>query len=138
MKKDPRIFIDHILECIELVEDYLHGKTAEDFMGSTQLQDAVIRRIEIIGEATKNLPQDFNVLFHFSAGGRGEPFNHFRKVTPPDSQTVVRTNKDTLYSMSIVDTEKGATITVPETPKGRKRCSQVLRYKMHCAADSET
>ncbi len=61
MKKDPRIFIDHILECIELVEDYLHGKTAEDFMGSTQLQDAVIRRIEIIGEATKNLPQDYKL-----------------------------------------------------------------------------
>ena len=32
---------------------------------------------------------------------------------------MVRMNKDTLYSMSIVDTEKGATITVPETPKGR-------------------
>ena len=77
-------------------------------------------------------------MFHFSAGGRGEPFNHFHKVTPPDSQTVVRMNKDTLYSMSIVDTEKDATITVPETPKGRKRRSQVPRYKMHCAADSET
>jgi uncharacterized protein with HEPN domain len=59
VKKDPQVFIDHILECIELVEDYLRGKTVEDFMGSTQLQDAVIRRIEIIGEATKNLPQDF-------------------------------------------------------------------------------
>lgn len=59
MKKDPQLFIDHILECIELVEDYLNGKTVEDFMASTQLQDAVIRRIEIIGEATKNLPQDF-------------------------------------------------------------------------------
>ena len=59
MKKDPQIFIDHILECIELVEDYLNGKSIEDFMGSSQLQDAVIRRIEIIGEATKNLPQDF-------------------------------------------------------------------------------
>lgn len=59
MKKDPQVFIDHILECIELIEGYLHGKRVEDFMASTQLQDAVIRRIEIIGEATKNLPQDF-------------------------------------------------------------------------------
>lgn len=59
MKKDPQVFIDHILECIELVEDYLNRKSIEDFMASTQLQDAVIRRIEIIGEATKNLPQDF-------------------------------------------------------------------------------
>jgi len=59
VKKDPQVFIDHILECIELVEDYLNRKSIEDFMASTQLQDAVIRRIEIIGEATKNLPQDF-------------------------------------------------------------------------------
>ncbi len=59
MNKDPQVFIDHILECIELVEEYLHGKTVDDFMASTQLQDAIIRRIEIIGEATKNLPQGF-------------------------------------------------------------------------------
>ncbi len=56
MKKDPRVFIAHILECIDLVEEYLRGKSVDDFMASTQLQDAVIRRIEIIGEATKNLP----------------------------------------------------------------------------------
>ena len=59
MKKDPQVFVDHILECIRLIEDYLHGKTLEDFLGSVQLQDAVIRRVEIIGEAAKNLPQDF-------------------------------------------------------------------------------
>ena len=59
MKKDPRVFIDHILECIELIEDYLSDKTMDEFLASSQLQDAVIRRIEIIGEATKKLPQDF-------------------------------------------------------------------------------
>ncbi|NPV58386.1 MAG: DUF86 domain-containing protein [Actinobacteria bacterium] len=59
MKKDPRVFIAHILECIDLVEEYLRGKSVDDFMASTQLQDAVIRRIEIIGEATKNLPLEF-------------------------------------------------------------------------------
>jgi len=59
VKKDPQVFVDHILECIGLIEDYLRGKTLEDFLGSVQLQDAVIRRVEIIGEAAKNLPQDF-------------------------------------------------------------------------------
>jgi uncharacterized protein with HEPN domain len=58
MKKDPRIFIDHILECIDLIEGYLNGKTKDDFLESTQLQDAVIRRIEIIGEAVRNIPLD--------------------------------------------------------------------------------
>ena len=59
MKKDPRVFIEHILECIELIEKYLLERSIDDFLASTQLQDAVIRRIEIIGEATKKLPQDF-------------------------------------------------------------------------------
>lgn len=33
MKKDPQVFVDHILECIGLIEDYLRGKTLEDFLG---------------------------------------------------------------------------------------------------------
>lgn len=56
MKKDPKVFLDHILECIELIEDYTKGKLKEDFLNSTELQDAVMRRIEVIGEAVKNIP----------------------------------------------------------------------------------
>ena len=52
------------------------------------------------------------------AGGINK-FFHFRRPTPLDKQSVIRMNKDTLYSMGIVDTGGGATITVPETPKGR-------------------
>ena len=55
-QKDPKIFISHILECIEKIEQYLQGKSKEDVLDSSQLQDAVIRRIEIIGEAAKNIP----------------------------------------------------------------------------------
>jgi hypothetical protein len=52
------------------------------------------------------------------AGGVNR-FYHFRRPTPLDKQNVVRMNRDTLYSMGIVDTSKGATITVPELPKDR-------------------
>jgi len=45
------------------------------------------------------------------AGGVNR-FYHFRRPTPLDKQNVVRMNRDTLYSMGIVDTSKGATITV--------------------------
>lgn len=44
---------------------------------------------------------------------------HFRTPTPLDKQTVIRMNLDTLYSMGVVDTVGGATITVPEMPKDR-------------------
>ena len=56
MKKDPLVFITHIIECIELIEKYIKGKTKKEFLQDIQLQDSVIRRIEIIGEATKNIP----------------------------------------------------------------------------------
>lgn len=56
MKKDVLIFLEHILESIDIIDDYSKGATEEIFLGSPQLQDAVIRRIEIIGEAIKNIP----------------------------------------------------------------------------------
>ena len=59
MKKDILIFLEHILESIDLIEDYTEGTTEEKFLNSPQLQDAVIRRIEIIGEAIKNIPMEF-------------------------------------------------------------------------------
>lgn len=59
MKKDAKIFLKHILESIEKIEEFMKGVSKERFLNSVQLQDAVIRRLEIIGEATKNLPTEF-------------------------------------------------------------------------------
>jgi uncharacterized protein with HEPN domain len=56
MKKDVLIFLDHILESIDLMDKYTEQANEESFLSSPQLQDAVIRRIEIIGEAIKNIP----------------------------------------------------------------------------------
>ncbi|HUU78743.1 MAG TPA: DUF86 domain-containing protein [candidate division Zixibacteria bacterium] len=56
--KQPKVFIQHILDSINLIEKYLKGKNKEAFLASDQLQDAVIRRLEIIGEAVKNLPEE--------------------------------------------------------------------------------
>ena len=58
MKKNGKIFLTHILESINLVEEYLKGKRKLDFLNTKQLQDSVIRTIEIIGEAIKNIPND--------------------------------------------------------------------------------
>jgi len=46
-------------------------------------------------------------------------FKHDRTPPPVDQQPIVRMNKDTLYSGAIVDTEGGATVTVPEIAGGR-------------------
>jgi len=58
MNKDPKIFIEHILESIARIEDYTKHITKKEFLNSKQIQDAVIRRIEIIGEAAKNIPSE--------------------------------------------------------------------------------
>ncbi len=59
MKKDPLIFLKHIFECVNKIEEYLKGISKEEFLKNTQLQDAIIRRIEVMGEAIKNLPIEF-------------------------------------------------------------------------------
>lgn len=58
MKKDTKILLEHILDSIKLIEEYVKDRNKSDFLKSTQLQDSVIRRVEIIGEAVKNLPND--------------------------------------------------------------------------------
>ncbi len=62
MKKDPAVFLGHILESMYLVEGYLKGVTEERFLKDSALQDAVIRLIEIMGEAVKNIPEDEKAL----------------------------------------------------------------------------
>ncbi|WP_445474194.1 HepT-like ribonuclease domain-containing protein [Methanococcoides methylutens] len=57
--KDPEVFIRHILDSIEKIEAFTYNKTEDDFFSDVQLQDATIRRIEIIGEASKNIPEEF-------------------------------------------------------------------------------
>jgi len=49
VKRDPRVLIEHILESIELIEEYLRGVSREEFFRSREKQDAVIGRLEIIG-----------------------------------------------------------------------------------------
>ena len=59
MAKDIVVFLKHIIESAELIENYISNLQPIDFFASTQIQDSVIRRLEIIGEAVKNIPDDF-------------------------------------------------------------------------------
>lgn len=56
MKKDPEVFLAHILESIQLIEEYSKNVTKAKFLNDRSTQDAIMRRLEIIGEAVKNLP----------------------------------------------------------------------------------
>ncbi len=54
MKKDPAVYIRHIHDCIIRIEDYVEeGRAA--FFNDHKTQDAVIRNLEVIGQAVKDL-----------------------------------------------------------------------------------
>ena len=58
MKKNPRIFLEHILESILEIKNYTTGLTKSQFSHDKKTQDAVIRRLEIIGEAARRLSDE--------------------------------------------------------------------------------
>lgn len=48
-------YLGHIHEAIERIETYTPGMTADEFVSNRLVQDAVIRNLEIIGEASRNI-----------------------------------------------------------------------------------
>lgn len=59
MVKDPSVYLADIFECIKQIEEYTAHITFSEFDDDRKTQDAVMRRIEIIGEAVKNLSDEF-------------------------------------------------------------------------------
>jgi len=61
--KRELLFLEDIIGSIILIEEYINDISEDDFYKSTQLQDAVIRRIEIIGEATKKITEATKIKY---------------------------------------------------------------------------
>jgi uncharacterized protein with HEPN domain len=59
MMKADTVYLRHILDAIARIEKYTEGVDYEDFMDDDLVQAGVMREIEIIGEATKRLSQQF-------------------------------------------------------------------------------
>jgi uncharacterized protein with HEPN domain len=55
--KDDRVYLRHILDAIDKIESYV-AVGRDVFMSASHWQDAVIRQLEIVGGATKNLSRD--------------------------------------------------------------------------------
>jgi len=56
MKRDLRLYYQDILDSIDLIEDYIKKKNYWKFRRDKKIVDAVIRRIEVIGEAIRGIP----------------------------------------------------------------------------------
>ncbi len=57
-QRDDTVYLLHILEAIDRVQEYVSSLDAGGFLKSRLIQDGVIRQIEIIGEASKNLSRE--------------------------------------------------------------------------------
>jgi len=58
MKSDT-VYMKHILDAANQIQGYVRGMTYETFVTTRLVQDGVIRQFEIIGEAAKNLSDEF-------------------------------------------------------------------------------
>ena len=56
--RDVRVYFQDILESIAAIERYTAGMDWDAFASNGQTQDSVIRRLEIIGEAVKGIPEE--------------------------------------------------------------------------------
>lgn len=55
--------LDDILICMEKIQSYINGITYEQFIDDFKTQDAVIRNIEVIGEAAKHLSDNLRLKY---------------------------------------------------------------------------
>lgn len=57
--KDDSIYIDHIANSIDRILEYIADKDPVSFEEDSMAHDAVVRQLEIMGEATKNISREF-------------------------------------------------------------------------------
>jgi uncharacterized protein with HEPN domain len=55
MIKSDLAYIEHILDCIRKISEFSDGLTSKEFRTNELVQDAIIRNIEVIGEASKKI-----------------------------------------------------------------------------------
>ena len=58
MHRDYRLYLDDILEAIDRIREYVQGMDDEGFFSDRKTQDAVVRNLEVIGEASRNLSDE--------------------------------------------------------------------------------
>jgi uncharacterized protein with HEPN domain len=62
MPRDYKVFLEDILEAIAKIRRYTGGLSLQTFTADAKTLDAVIRNLEIIGEAVKQIPEEIRSL----------------------------------------------------------------------------
>ncbi len=62
-ERDATVYLYDILESCDRIIEYCQGISESDFYDSQEKQDAVFRRIQIIGDASKHIPENIRVKY---------------------------------------------------------------------------
>lgn len=72
MLRNYKFYLEDILSSIHRIREYIGNASFEDFVEDQKTIDAVIRNLEIIGEASRNIPQEVKDRY---------PFVEWKKIT---------------------------------------------------------
>ena len=107
------IFIRHVLENIEEIEKFSKDISKKELFADKQKQYAIIRAIEIIGEAVKNLPKKF-----------------IRKYPEVEWKEIVGTRDKLIHHYFGVDLEMIWKIIKYDIPKLKKQIEKILKNEL--------
>lgn len=101
--RDYRVHLGDILDAIERIETYASGYTLETFRTDSKTLDAVVRNLEIIGEAAKRIPDSVreaypSIAWHPAAAMRDFLIHDYPEV---DAEAVWDTIQSDLSSFKI-------------------------------------
>ncbi len=109
MNKRDLVYIKHIRDAIELIFEYTKDLDKESFNVKKMTQDATIREIEIIGEATKNVSKNFRDKY---------PDVHWKKITGMRDKLI--------HGYFNVDVEKVWNVIAKDIPILKKQIEDII------------
>jgi len=94
-KRRDRDYLSDILEALKRISTYTNQLSYKQFMNDTKTQDAVIRNLEVIGEATKNLSNRLRkkyiqIPWKDMAGMRDKMIHHYFGINYDIVWTIVK------------------------------------------------
>jgi len=128
--KNDSVYLEHILDSIKWIESYISDISREHFLANHLVQDAIIRQVEIIGEASKKIPKEVqktysDIPWRFMAGMRDKLIHDYFGV---DIQVVWITALE-----DIINLEEGIRKIVHDNESNFKN---IIHYYAHLQTNS--